>query len=222
MSEILWRGSSAHNPVMWLERGAGGELLLKTAANRVSSGDPANRVFEEDLGALVSSGGLSSGCSVLALGWGCGGTYGMLRGAGVEPGRVVGVELDPAVIWVWRRFFAREGEVPDSLFCADALAWAESCEESFDLVLVDVFSNGSVPKVFTEPGFARSLSRLLRGGGTALWNFIGDRSEVVGSLRECVAAGLDVSLRKHCGGWNAFGNYVAAVRGGKATEGGDI
>ncbi|HEU4406499.1 MAG TPA: fused MFS/spermidine synthase [Polyangiaceae bacterium] len=119
--------------------------------------------------------------SVLLLGLGAGtAARGLLEGF---PGaRVVGVELDPAVLAIARLDFGLPPEVEAHV--GDARAFLRGSRESFDVIISDVFRFPYVPfHLATEEFFAELKGHLVPGGVACVnvgrW---GDDRAVVGAV----------------------------------------
>ncbi len=101
----------------------------------------------------------------------------------VEPGRLVGVELDPVHLQVARRFFAVE-RAGATLHRADAVNWVRSYRgPPFDLVIDDLFAGEAGEPVRAVRASAKwfdRLGRLLAPEGTLVMNFPSARE-----LRTC-------------------------------------
>lgn len=78
------------------------------------------------------------------------------------------VELDREVLELYRRFF-QGGEQP-TLHHADALAYLEREEATFDLILLDLFGQDGNPPLMFQPALYQALARRL--GGTLLVNLL--------------------------------------------------
>lgn len=61
-------------------------------------------------------------------------------------------------------------ESPIDLYCADAAAFVQQCEEQFDLIIVDIFIDDQVPAVFEQLPFLEQLRDLLTPDGLVLYN----------------------------------------------------
>ncbi|HEU5345655.1 MAG TPA: methyltransferase domain-containing protein [Ktedonobacterales bacterium] len=107
--------------------------------------------------------------SALILGLG-GGSIAQLmtRRWGALP--IVGVERDPAVVWLARREFGLD-ELPHlSVVVADAFAWAPSCDQRYDAICVDLYTAGKMAHGVLGAGFLRDLRRLLTPRGEVAFN----------------------------------------------------
>ncbi len=104
--------------------------------------------------------------SVLILGLG-GGSAARLARALAPEARIVGVEIDPEVVALARRWFGL-GALGLEVVRADARAFLEHSRERFDAVLEDVFVGPGravrKPDWVLEGGLARAAARVAPGG----------------------------------------------------------
>lgn len=103
---------------------------------------------------------------VLLLGLGGGSAARVVR-ALAPRARIVGVEIDPGVLRLARRWFDLDA-LGIEVVVDDARAYLERCRTRFDAVLEDVFigtgRDAVKPEWLPEPGLDRAAARLARGG----------------------------------------------------------
>ena len=108
----------------------------------------------------------------------------------LNPGAIVGVELDPVHIEVAEEHFLLPG-IPVTIHQADAIDWVNSYRgERFDIVIEDLFEEKAgepVRVAAAESAWFRKLRKLLRPGGTLVINF-----EDPGQMRQAGAAYREV------------------------------
>jgi spermidine synthase len=133
---------------------------------------------------------------VLLLGLGGGSAARVVR-AIVPDARIVGVEIDPAVIAAARRWFHLD-RLGIEVIQADARAWAARSRRQFDAVLEDVFVGTArtlrKPEGFPEPVFGH-LHRLLRPGGILVSNAIDEAPEVLRALKQRFPGVARITIR---------------------------
>ena len=104
--------------------------------------------------------------SVLLLGLG-GGSAARVARALAPRARIVGVEIDPSVVRLARRWFDLDA-LGIEVVVEDARAYLERCRRRFDAVLEDVFvgtgRDAVKPEWLPEPGLARAARRLAPRG----------------------------------------------------------
>lgn len=82
----------------------------------------------------------------------------------------VAVEYDEAVAALAEEYLLYRLRSPITVIVADAEAFVAQADERFDLVLVDLFVDDTIPGQFVEKGFAERLAELLRPGGCIVSN----------------------------------------------------
>lgn len=108
---------------------------------------------------------------VLLLGLGMGSIPLLLEKYFHQKAHYTAVEIDEVVLDFANRYGPlSELASPIDLYCADAAAFVEQCEQKFDLIIVDIFINDQVPKVFEQAGFLKQAKRLLQPNGLLLYN----------------------------------------------------
>jgi spermidine synthase len=104
--------------------------------------------------------------SVLLLGLGGGSAARVARALGPRA-RIVGVEIDPSVVRLARRWFDLDA-LGIEVVIDDARTYLERCRRRFDAVLEDVFvgtgRDAVKPEWLPQPGLARAAACLARSG----------------------------------------------------------
>ncbi len=111
---------------------------------------------------------------VLVLGLGAG-TSARSYAALYPDARVTGVEIDPAVVEVGRRFFALPGST--RVVVEDARPFVDADRGSYDVILIDAFHFPYIPFQLTTVEFFEGLKKRLRKGGVAVFNVGRDGEE---------------------------------------------
>ncbi|MBT2556292.1 fused MFS/spermidine synthase [Hymenobacter sp. ISL-91] len=110
---------------------------------------------------------------VLVLGLGGGSVLPLLRHEQGRTGPVTAIELDPAVLQVAATEFGVEPGPNLHLVCADAFAWLPgAASNTYELVVVDLFLDLTLPPELGEAAFWQQLRRVLQPGGRALCNLL--------------------------------------------------
>ena len=98
-----------------------------------------------------------------------GGTTGRAYGVLFPTTRYDGVELDPAVTAVARRYFGLNDNRNMRVFTADARPWLRASGKRFDLIMIDAYRQPYVPFYLATREFFRLVrDRLAPGGAVAL------------------------------------------------------
>lgn len=109
--------------------------------------------------------------SVLLLGLGMGSIPLLLEKYFDQKAHYTAVEIDEVVLDFANRYGPiAELDSPIDLYCADAAAFVEQCEQKFDLIIVDIFINDQVPKVFEQIAFLEQAQELLNPKGLLMYN----------------------------------------------------
>lgn len=110
--------------------------------------------------------------SALILGFGAGSVASILCDEYKKDLHLAGVEKDPVVIDLAKKYFHIDRYKDLSLHMEDAGDFVENCDKKFDLVVVDVFVGIDVPEKFREERFLAGLGRLLSPGGISFFNVV--------------------------------------------------
>ena len=108
--------------------------------------------------------------NALILGFGAGSVASILCDEYNQAIHLTGVEKDPVVIDLARRYFHIDRYKNLTLHSEDAGEFVERCDKKFDLVVVDIFVGIDVPQEFTEETFLAGLGRLLSPRGICFFN----------------------------------------------------
>ncbi len=117
---------------------------------------------------------------VLLLGFGLGSILELLAARGLRP-KATGIDLDPRIPELWRRYGTLELQNNTTLVLADAAAWlarnTSGLQQQFDLICVDLFVDDQVPAAFSTPEFMAHLKAALATGGALYWSRLKNESE---------------------------------------------
>jgi spermidine synthase len=114
----------------------------------------------------------------LILGFGAGSVASILCEEYKKAVHLTGVEKDPVVIELARKYFRIERYQDLSLHLEDAGDFVERCNQQFDLIVVDLFVGAEVPPQFKQERFLRNLGRLLAPEGISFFNVAIHNEEV--------------------------------------------
>jgi spermidine synthase len=108
---------------------------------------------------------------VLVLGLGGGGIIQTLRQTPGFAGAITAIEIDPVIIRIADEEFDVRPDAQLSIVCADAFAWVATADaHSFDLMIIDLFLDLTLPAGLGTSSFWEHIGRLLRPGGSVLLN----------------------------------------------------
>lgn len=80
------------------------------------------------------------------------------------------VEIDPKIVDLAYKYTLKKLQSPINVVCTDALKYMESCSETFDLVIVDIFIDDQVPSSFESVQFLQNIQRVLTPNALVLYN----------------------------------------------------
>jgi len=81
-----------------------------------------------------------------------------------------GVELDENVVYLYEAYNAKNIKCPLQLICADALVFAATTQESYQLICSDIFLDNIIPTEFWKEEYLENLKNCLLHGGAVLMN----------------------------------------------------
>ena len=85
-------------------------------------------------------------------------------------GNITGVEIDPAMIEVANTYF-KLNEIPNlNIVIDDAFEFVLKTKETYDLIIIDVFQDTTMPNFLFEDFFINRVNFLLRKEGFILFN----------------------------------------------------
>lgn len=85
-------------------------------------------------------------------------------------GKITGVEIDPAMIEVANTYF-KLNEIPNlNIVIDDAFEFVLKTKENYDLIIIDVFQDTTMPNFLFEDFFINRVNFLLRKDGFILFN----------------------------------------------------
>lgn len=126
---------------------------------------------------------------VLVLGLG-GGTVVQLIKARYPEAKIVGVEIDPEIIKVGKKFFKLDRIDNLEIINDDAIKWVDDYQKNkFDLILVDLYIGGEFTQGVASEKFLKKLKKLLSKKGIIIFNRLVSPSEDL--------AGFEERLKKH-------------------------
>ena len=85
--------------------------------------------------------------------------------------KIVGVELDPEIINVARKFFGLDEIANLTVVVEDGAKYVGGYQkDKFDLVFIDAYLGGDYPSYFEEEKFVQKIKAMLNPGGLAVFN----------------------------------------------------
>ncbi|QOI96789.1 MAG: fused MFS/spermidine synthase [Flammeovirgaceae bacterium] len=110
--------------------------------------------------------------TVLILGFGAGSVASILCDELKLSPEITGVEFDPVVIDLAKKYFQLNRHEKLSIHIADAAAFIQQSKSTYDLVVSDVFIDKQVPESVVQKAYAEDLVRLTARDGMGMMNWI--------------------------------------------------
>jgi spermidine synthase len=110
------------------------------------------------------------GQKVLVLGLGLGSIPLMLERRFKKNFSYTIVEFDEAVIYLANKYVLHSLNSHIEVIQADALGFVAQCQETFDLICMDIFLDDTIPSQFESVTFLNNLKELLGPEGVLLYN----------------------------------------------------
>ncbi len=147
-----------------------GRYILNSANANYSFG-LLHRVFQQSFRHPLLKGGLPDG-KVLILGFGAGSVASIIHRELKWDRSIVGVEKDPVVLEIGRRYFGLAEHEKLTLVQAEAESFLNSNNDRYALIVVDLFVDLHVPEEFTQEDFLEEATDKLLGNGVLLLNIM--------------------------------------------------
>ena len=119
--------------------------------------------------------------NLLILGMGGGSIIHSLRDTFEYRKNIVAVEIDPAIIKLADEEFGISSSENLQIIETDAFHYVNTSEEKFQLIIIDLFIDLSVPTIFYEKEFCENVSKLLDKSGSVIFNVgvnLGKKSKI--------------------------------------------
>jgi spermidine synthase len=85
-------------------------------------------------------------------------------------GEITGVEIDPEIIYLANQYFNLDKIENLTIIIDDAYKFVQKTNKTFDLIIIDIFQDNSMPEFLFEPEFIKNINSLLNVGGYLLFN----------------------------------------------------
>jgi spermidine synthase len=169
---VLYEKASPFGPVIVSEEYGLRTLLFERGGARqsvVKLGDPAALSLPYANVAFAGLALCEAPRRVLVVGLG-GGTLPMFLRHYYPDATIDGVDINPDVVDVARRFFGFREDARMRGIVADGRAFIEKTREPYDLIFLDAFGADSVPPSLTTLEFLQAVRRALRPTGVVVGN----------------------------------------------------
>ena len=85
-------------------------------------------------------------------------------------GEITGVEIDPEIISLANKYFKLNEIQNLTIIIEDANQFVQKTNQSFELIIIDIFQDNSMPEFLFETVFIKNTKSLLIPGGYLLFN----------------------------------------------------
>lgn len=85
-------------------------------------------------------------------------------------GEITGVEIDPEIITLANVYFKLDEISNLTIIIDDASKFVQKNKNSFDLIIIDIFQDNSMPEFLFETTFIENVISLISSGGYLLFN----------------------------------------------------
>ncbi|KAA1248181.1 spermidine synthase [Aquimarina sp. RZ0] len=113
---------------------------------------------------------ISSSSEILLLGLGGGSVIQSLREDFKHIGKITAIEIDPVIINIAAQEFNIIPNHSLEIICDDALTYVDTCKNTYELIIIDIFIDNTVPQAFYEIALWEKLISLLKPQGYILFN----------------------------------------------------
>lgn len=144
----------------------GGDRYI-TTGNLTQSGSIVRDVWQKTLSGLSRP----QGKSWLILGL-AGGTLAKYISAKNHPHEIIGVEIDPIMVEIGKKYFGLNQLSELKIVTSDASAYLKKTPGQFDCILVDMYFGDIPPDFIYSIGFVNQLIAHTKPGGTVVFNHL--------------------------------------------------
>lgn len=145
-----------------------GELVLDSKNTNYSYGS-LQRILRKGL-KLIGFDSIIKMNSILVLGVAGGSVIKTLVNEIKYKGKITGVEIDPEIIEIANTYF-KLNKIPNlTIVIDDAFEFVLKTNETFDLIIIDIFQDTTMPNFLFEKFFIDRIGTLLKTGGFILFN----------------------------------------------------
>jgi spermidine synthase len=101
--------------------------------------------------------------------------------------KITGIEIDDEITTIANQYFKLKEIVNYTPISADAKLFVEDCKEQFNLIIIDIFQDATMPDFLFENEFISNIKRLLQTNGVILFNTMNLDKEGVNKNKEFVS-----------------------------------
>lgn len=150
-------------------------LYTLSVQNLIQSGGLVKTIWKKPLRRIASH--VSRITNVLVLGLG-GGTVARLIKDYWPEAKIVGVEIDPAIIKIGKKYFGLDRISGLKIVNADAFDYINRTKQKFDLIIIDLYLGHQLPKKAESQDFWQSLKKRLTAKGVIIFNCLKNKDNL--------------------------------------------
>lgn len=139
------------------------------AGGPTQSGGYMRKIWQEGLKEVRKRKIRVKNCLILGLG---AGTAAALVAKDWPEAKIVGVELDPIMVDLGKKYFDLSEISNLEVVIADAAEWVKKAGSQFDLILVDVYKGGRIPVEVRSEAYFNKLKRLKSKNGLLVFDLL--------------------------------------------------
>jgi spermidine synthase len=109
--------------------------------------------------------------NALLLGLGGGSVVRILKNEWDLPVKITAVEHDPVIIEIAQKYFKVSQYEDTTIVQADAWDFVMGTQETYDMIVIDLFEDSNVPRKFHETEFLKRVEAILNPRGVLIYNF---------------------------------------------------
>ena len=145
-----------------------GQLVMDSKNTNYSYGS-LQRILKRGLQSIGFS-NIKTLDSILVLGVAGGSVIKTLVNEIEFKGKITGVEIDPEIITLANKYFNLD-KIPNlTIIIEDACKFVQKSNKTFDLIIIDIFQDNTMPEFLFETVFIENTCSLLNPGGYLLFN----------------------------------------------------
>ena len=103
-------------------------------------------------------------------------------------GKITGVEIDEEITAIANQYFKLNEITNYTLIIADANEFVKSTIEKFDLIIIDIFQDATMPDFLFEKEFIQNIKELLQINGFILFNTMNLDEKGIDKNKQFIAA----------------------------------
>ncbi|MCB0452432.1 MAG: fused MFS/spermidine synthase [Aequorivita sp.] len=145
--------------------------------------------------------------NLLLLGMGGGSVIYSLRNTFEYTKNIVAVEIDPEVIKLAKEEFGITTSKKLQIIEGDAFQFVKNSTEKFQLIIIDLFIDITVPPVFYEKDFCKNITNVLQNEGSFIFNVginLEKNSKTLETLTSHFGKGFDLQILQKVNGTNTL------------------